>query len=194
MVRLPFALLLSLTLLALAGCAEDAEPAPGDGAGLAAPAPADPDSARLVDEQGQPVPLREERLQVSGRSATGACAGAAGTGQCFNDLGDGNLHELGRGAVAVRGTLAWSAPTPATAAMSVIVLVPCGDGCWTSGSGLSVAGESPLQVDLDLAGIDEPMALWFSSYQGASTPAGAWGGASLPQEFTFDGVVVALAG
>jgi len=192
MVRLPAALLLPLALLALAGCSGDPGPAASGAGDQAVPAPASagPATPSLVDEEGQPVPVREEPLQVAGRSAAGACAGASGAAaQCFNDLGDGNLQPLGAGALAVRGTLTWTAASPATETMSVIVLFPCGDGCWTgTADSSSVVGTSPLAVEFDLVGLDGRVALWFSSYQGASE-AGAWAGVSAPQEFAFEGTV-----
>lgn len=185
--------LLALAALLLSGCSDD--PAPASNAGDdVSPAPTDGSGpgldAAADGEDGGPVAAREEPLQVSGRSATGVCGGVGGVaGNCFNDLGDGNLQPLDRSALAVRGTLAWTASSPATQVMGVIVLVPCGDGCWTNnGEAPSAYGESPLAIDFDLTGLDERAALWFSAYQGAYQ-AGAWGGVALPQDFTFDGTV-----
>lgn len=195
MVRL-LALLVPLTFLMLSGCADDPPAAAGDDGAApdSAAGPADPSQARFIDEEGEPVATREEPLQVSGRSATGVCGGMGGvTGQCVNDLGDGNLQPLDRAALAVQGTLTWAAASPATEVMGVLVLVPCGDGCWTSdGESPYVYGASPLAVDFDLSGVDERAALWFSSYQGTNA-AGAWGGVSTPQDFSFEGTVVVAA-
>lgn len=183
---------LLLTALLLSGCAGDADPVAAD----AAEAPADGEAAAAspsAPDQVDDATVREEALEKSGQSPVGVCAGVSNVyGSCFNELGS-NFEELPRDTLAVRGTLTWTATSPATETMGALLLVPCGDNCWTSTSETPfVYGTSPLTVDLDATGLDGEVALWISGYQGQGTPVG-WAGAHLPQEFTFDGVVVRLA-
>lgn len=201
MTRLP--VLLTLACLLLAGCSGDPDPASQAGKDTDPPAAAGdrPVAAAGSDAaaSGEPVATREEPLAFQGTSPVGGCAGVYPViGQCYNNLGDHQLQPLGDAGspLVVNGTLTWSAATPATETMSVLVLVPyegC-DGCWTSAGDLPyVYGASPLQVDFDLSGIGEPVALWISSYQGFAQQ-GAWVGASVPQAFSFEGVVTHVDG
>jgi hypothetical protein len=185
----PLALLLTALL---SGCAGSGDPAGEEGPdGSAAPASAAAGGAPSASGAEAEPAVREEALQVSGSSPVGACVGVSGVfGNCFNDLGDGNLQVLPRGTLEVRGTMTWSAASPATGTMGALLLVPCGEDCWTSTEDTpAVYGASPLQVDLDAAGLDDRVALWFSAYQGTGSPVG-WAGVHIPQEFAFEGVVV----
>lgn len=130
-------------------------------------------------------------LAYTGTTGTGACVFAAAAGQCsFATGGSNDLKE-----VAAPGRLrhlvanvTWTAATPATQQMTVLLAHKSGDGwVWRRGDPV-VQGPSPLKADWDLSAVNATVALAVDSgtFEGAG-PAGAY--VSPGQDFAVQGEV-----
>ncbi len=192
--------LLALTLLPLAllaGCSD----APGSDPASPAEHPAAEASSPASPAGLEPAALatRWEPLALRGQTQVGACMGVASqTGTCQAMGGTGTFVMLGYGQdlVRVAGNLTWTATTPATEDLFIMVLA-CSDlegsQCENHGEYPFASGPSPLGIDWDLANqTDQPLALWVVHYLGDGA-YGSYATTMAPQAFAFDGAVEKLA-
>ena len=173
---------LAALVVALAGCS-DGGAGPAD-EGEAAPGPA-PASLPATSAPAEPPVPRQvvTNLTLDGQTATAACAGVDTTGHCqilqqpesswteFSTLG------LPGTPVRVQATFTWTPMAPQAPDLRVYVFSLAAEG--PPVDGVEVRGDSPLALDVDLAGLEPGTGYAISVH--SHTEAGAGGAMAIAE-------------